>query len=135
MGKKWLGVVCLLAVAIPATAESTITPELVRRQDNRVHFADYVAYAGIATYHALDYQSTRQGLRMGLKEAVLPNALVHSPGAFAGYEAGLTALEVSSSVMLIHHGHRKLARTVNLISIGIGAAVVARNYSNMGVKR
>jgi hypothetical protein len=30
---------------------------------------------------------------------------------------------------LIHHGHRRIARTMNLVSIGLGTQAVVNNYT------
>ena len=136
MSLRYAAAVFYLA-CLPALAESSSSAPLIisapipaqSKPDNRVHFADYMGYAGIATYRALDYQSTRRGLGMGLKEGTLPQAIVESSGRLAAYECGIAAVEVGASVWMVHHGHRKIARAENWISVGLGAATVAHNYS------
>jgi hypothetical protein len=94
----------------------------------RPRLLDDALYASIAGYRALDYLSTRRVLRSGGRESELPQWVVGSPVAFVSFETIATLTEVSSSVWLIRHGHRGLARTMNLFSVGLGSAVVAHNY-------
>jgi hypothetical protein len=99
--------------------------------DTKIHFADYAAYAGIGAYRTLDYLSTRRGLAHGAGEDILPNFVVKNPPVFAAFEGLATAGEIAGSVYLIHHGHRKLARFTNYVSIGVGSVVVAHNYGGL----
>lgn len=100
-----------------------------KAEDTKVHLTDYAAYASIATYRTLDYTSTRYGLSLGGHEDILPSFVVKNLPVFAAFEGLATAGEISGSVYLIHHGHRKLARFTNAVSIGVGSFMVARNYS------
>src|SRR5262249_15915778 len=77
-------------------------------------------YASVAGYRPLDYLSTRRALAGGAREKVLPQWVVDNPGTFIAFEGLATASEVGGSVWLIRHGHRRIARTMNLVSIGLG---------------
>jgi hypothetical protein len=105
-----------------------------QQPDTTIHFSDYAAYAGIGTYRTLDYFSTRRGLALGGHEEILPNFVAKNAPVLAAFEGLATAGEVAGSVYLIRHGHRKLARFENYVSIGVGSVTVARNYSIGGAK-
>ncbi|HEY3990903.1 MAG TPA: hypothetical protein VGM02_16505 [Acidobacteriaceae bacterium] len=98
-------------------------------QQGRPHLLDYTLYASIATYRTLDYFSTRHALAGGAHETVLPQWVVENRGTFIAFEGLATAGEVGGSVWLIHHGHRRMARAVNVVSIGLGVQAVANNYT------
>lgn len=122
--------------ATPVPFSSSLSPILKPvvlprvRDDRRVHLADYALYGGIAAYRTLDFTSTRHALNTGNgKEDILPQFVVNNTGVFVAFEALATAGEVSGSVFLIHHGHRKLARLVNAVSIGVGVPTDIHNYS------
>ena len=92
------------------------------------HLLDFGLYASVASYRTLDYLSTRRALAGGAREKVLPQWVVDNPGTFIAFEGLATASEVGGSVWLIHHGHRRIARTMNLVSIGLGTQTVVNNY-------
>jgi hypothetical protein len=104
-------------------------------QDTKIHFADYAAFSAVGTYRVLDYTSTRRGLALGGHEEILPNFVATSPVRLGLFEGMATAGEIAGSVYLIRHGHRKLARFENYVSIGLGSVNVAHNYSFQGVTR
>ena len=93
-----------------------------------LHLLDFGLYASIAGYRTLDYLSTRRAIAGGAREKVLPQWVVDNPGTFIAFEGLATASEVGGSVWLIHHGHRRIARTMNLVSIGLGTQTVVNNY-------
>jgi hypothetical protein len=98
-------------------------------QQERPHLLDDALYASIAGYRALDYLSTRRALAGGAHEVVLPQWVVANRGTFIAFEGLATASEVGGSVWLIRHGHRRMARAVNAVSIGLGAQAVVHNYT------
>jgi hypothetical protein len=93
------------------------------------HLFDVGLYASLATYRTLDYFSTRRAIAGGAREMVLPQWVVENRGTFIAFEGLATASEVGSSVWLIRHGHRRMARTMNVVSIGLGLQAVAHNYT------
>jgi hypothetical protein len=98
-------------------------------QQGRPHLLDGALYASIATYRTLDYFSTRRALAGGAREVVLPQWVVNNRGTFIAFEGLATASEVGGSVWLIRHGHRRIARATNLMSIGLGTQAVVNNYT------
>jgi hypothetical protein len=93
------------------------------------HLLDFGLYASIAGYRTLDYLSTSRALAGGAREKVLPQWVVDNRGTFIAFEGLATASEVGGSVWLIRHGHRRIARTMNLVSIGLGTQTVVNNYT------
>jgi hypothetical protein len=98
-------------------------------QQGRPHLLDGALYASIASYRTLDYLSTRRALAGGAREVVLPQFVVENRGTFIAFEGLATASEISGSVWLIRHGHRRMARAVNVMSIGLGVQAVVNNYT------
>ncbi len=92
------------------------------------HLLDDALYASIAGYRTLDYLSTRRALAGGAHEVMLPQWVVDNRGTFITFEGLATLTEVGSSVWLIRHGHRRIARAVNAVSIGVGLQAVVQNY-------
>jgi hypothetical protein len=97
-------------------------------QQERPKLLDDALYASIAGYRTFDYLSTRYALARGAREVVLPQWVVGNRGTFIAFEGLATVSEVSSSVWLIRHRHRRLARTVNMFSVGLGVNTVVHNY-------
>lgn len=133
---------CTSASAEPASAgsnlpySSSVQPVIAAAparialpQQQRPHLLDDALYASIAGYRAFDYLSTRRALAGGAREVVLPQWVVNNPGTFIAFEGLATAGEVSGSVWLIRHGHRRMARAVNMMSISLGVRTVAHNYT------
>jgi hypothetical protein len=98
-------------------------------QQARPHLLDLGLYASLASYRTLDYLSTRRALAGGAREMILPQWVVANRGTFMAFEGLATASEVGGSVWLIRHGHRRMARTMNVVSIGLGAQAVVNNYT------
>lgn len=113
-----------LRPVIAAAQRSISLPE-----QGRPHLLDGALYASIATYRTLDYLSTRRALAGGAREVVLPQWVVNNRGTFIAFEGLATASEVGGSVWLIRHGHRRMARAVNAMSIGLGVQAVVNNYT------
>lgn len=107
-----------------------VAPVRISRPDQgRPHLLDGALYASIATYRTLDYFSTRRALAGGAHEVVLPQWVVNNQGSFIAFEGLATASEVSGSIWLIRHGHRRMARAMNSVSIGLGVQAVVNNYT------
>jgi hypothetical protein len=66
---------------------------------------------------------------------ILPQWVVNSSGTFIAFEGLSAGGEIGSSIWLIRHGHRRLARTMNMISVGAGVGAVADNYSKPWIGR
>jgi hypothetical protein len=111
----------------PVIAASPARPALPGQQGP--HLLDDALYASIAGYRTLDYLSTRRALAGGAHEVVLPQWVIANRGTFIAFEGLATAGEVSGSVWLIRHGHRRMARAVNAFSVGLGMKTVVHNYT------
>jgi hypothetical protein len=98
-------------------------------EEGRPHLLDDALYTSIAGYRALDYFSTRRALAGGAHEVILPQWVVNNRGTFIAFEGLATASEVGGSVWLIRHGHRRMARAMNTVSIGLGVRSVVNNYT------
>lgn len=98
-------------------------------EQQRPHLLDDGLYASIAGYRTFDYLSTRRALAGGAREVVLPQWVVNNRGTFIAFEGLATASEVGGSVWLIRHGHRRMARAMNAVSIGLGVQTVVHNYT------
>jgi hypothetical protein len=141
-----LALCCLLACAsasaesapsVPTPAYSSSLRPIISAARVRVslpeqqkpHLLDGALYASIAGYRTLDYFSTRHALAGGAHEVVLPQWVVSNQGTFIAFETLATVSEVSGSIWLIRHGHRRMARAVNAMSIGLGVQAVVNNYT------
>jgi hypothetical protein len=98
-------------------------------EQGRPHLLDLGLYASVASYRTLDYLSTRRALAGGARERVLPQWVVENRGTFIAFEGLATASEIGGSIWLIRHGHRRVARTMNVVSIGLGVQAVVNNYT------
>jgi hypothetical protein len=98
-------------------------------EQGKPHLLDGALYASIASYRTLDYLSTRRALAGGAREVVLPQWVVNNQGTFIAFEGLATVSEVSGSIWLIRHGHRRMARAMNVMSIGLGVQAVVNNYT------
>jgi hypothetical protein len=98
-------------------------------EQGKPHLLDGALYASIASYRTLDYLSTRRALAGGAREVVLPQWVVNNQGTFIAFEGLATVSEVSGSIWLIRHGHRRMARAMNAVSIGLGVQAVVNNYT------
>jgi hypothetical protein len=115
----------VLAALLALAAQAGFAQETKR--DTTIHFSDYTRYAGVATYRALDWKTTEDGLKLHCKEVELPRAVVESNGRLALFEGVATAGEIAGSVYLIRHGHRRIAQALDYVSIGVGMMVVSAN--------
>jgi hypothetical protein len=98
-------------------------------EQGKPHLLDGALYASIVSYRTLDYFSTRRALAGGAREVVLPQWVVDNRGTFIAFESLATVSEVSGSIWLIRHGHRRTARVMNAMSIGLGVQAVVNNYT------
>ena len=111
----------------PAIAAARVRVSLP--EQGRPHLLDGALYASIASYRTLDYLSTRRALAGGAHEVILPQWVVNNRGTFIAFEGLATASEIGGSMWLIRHGHRRMARTMNTVSIGLGVQAVVHNYT------
>jgi hypothetical protein len=98
-------------------------------EQGRPRLLDDALYASLAGYRTLDYLSTRRALAGGAHEVILPQWVVNNRGTFIAFEGLATASEIGGSMWLIRHGHRRMARTMNAVSIGLGVQAVVNNYT------
>jgi hypothetical protein len=98
-------------------------------EQGKPHLLDDALYVSIASYRTLDYLSTRRALAGGAHEVVLPQWVVNNQGTFIAFEGLATVSEVGGSIWLIRHGHRRMARAMNVMSIGLGTQAVVNNYT------
>jgi len=98
-------------------------------EQGKPHLLDDALYVSIASYRTLDYFSTRRALAGGAREVVLPQWVVNNQGTFIAFEGLATVSEVGGSIWLIRHGHRRMARAMNAVSIGLGTQAVVNNYT------
>lgn len=103
-------------------------PQMTLPHKQNPHLLDDALYASIASYRTLDYFSTRRALAGGAREAMLPQWVVNNRGTFIAFEGLATATEVGGSMWLIRHKHRRMARAMNAVSIGLGFNTVVHNY-------
>jgi hypothetical protein len=89
---------------------------------------DYALYGGILVYRAGDYMTSEKMFKAGAVEGILPRVIVDNRAGFIAFSAGMAAIEIGSSYMLHKHGHAKLARIVDSISVGAGVANDVHNY-------
>jgi hypothetical protein len=108
---------------------AVVPVRIVLPEQGRPHLPDDALYASIAGYRTLDYLSTRRALAGGAREMVLPQWVVANRGTFIAFEGLATASEVGGSIWLIRHRHRRMARAMNAVSIGLGARAVIHNYT------
>ena len=96
------------------------------------HFWDrtnVLLFSGVAASRALDYFSTKNMLRRGREEILIPDDVVSSSAGFPGLEAAGTAASIGLSYMLHRGGHHTLERWLSIGHIGVTDFGVARNYS------
>lgn len=110
-------------------AITTVPMRIALPQQQWPNLFDDALYASIAGYRTLDYLSTRRALAGGAREVVLPQWVVSNRGTFIAFEGLATAAEVSGSIWLISRGHRRMARAMNAVSIGLGVRAVVNNYT------
>ena len=92
---------------------------------------DYSLAASIVSARALDFTSTEECIRRPAAqchEVELPQSLVHNKAAFAAFEVGTASLSLFEQYELTKHGHRKLARTIQVANVSLMGFVVSHNY-------
>ena len=92
---------------------------------------DYSLAASVVAARALDFTSTEECIRRPAAqchEVELPQSLVHSKRAFAAFEIGTASLSLFEQYELTKHGHRKLARTIQVANVALMGFVVSHNY-------
>lgn len=138
---------CCLLACVSASAESpspeapalsyssslhpviaAVQPRVLLKQ-TKPHLLDKALYVALAGYRTMDYFSTRRALAGGAHEVVLPQWVVRNDGVFLAFEGITTMGEISSSVWLIRHGHRRMARAMNAVSLSLGVTAVVHNYA------
>jgi hypothetical protein len=88
---------------------------------------DIAIYEGILAYRVGDYLSTERALSHGGVEVELPQCFVATKSGFLTYSLGMGALEIAGSIYMHRHGHRKLARIADTLSLAGGSATVINN--------
>lgn len=81
---------------------------------------DYALYGGVVAYRLGDYFTTEDSLSRGAREVQLPQCFVASKPGFMAYSLGMAGLQIAGSVFLHRHGHAKLARLADAVSISAG---------------
>lgn len=104
-------------------------PRVALPEETRPHLLDKALYVSLASYRTMDFFSTRHALAGGAHEMVLPQWVVNNDSVFIAFEGIATMGEISSSVWLIRHGHRRMARAMNLMSLSLGVTAVVHNYT------
>jgi hypothetical protein len=100
--------------------------ETYRPQIRPLGTLDYALYSSVVAYRTLDYFSTSKCAHDPLcHERELPRAVVETDAGLAAFEAGMAGIELGTSVWLHRHGHHRLARTIDVLSVTSGGATVA----------
>jgi hypothetical protein len=86
-------------------------------------------FSGIAVLRGLDYASTRNFLRRGRTEQLLPDDVVNNSAAFSAVEAGGAATSVALSYLFHRTGHHKMERWLSVGHISVTGVGVIWNYS------
>ena len=86
-------------------------------------------FTGVGASRALDYASTRNMLRRGREEELLPDDVVNNTAAFVAVEAGGALTSVALSYVLHRTGHHKLERWLSIGHIGVATGGAIRNYA------
>jgi hypothetical protein len=116
------------AIDAPAIIDAPMVTSQVLAKKHNFNKLDLGIYGGVIAYRVGDYLTTERALSNGQHEIELPQSFVATKGGFAAYSLGMAGLEITSSVLLHKHGHAKLARIVDSISIGAGTATDIHNY-------
>jgi hypothetical protein len=85
-------------------------------------------FAGVGTFRALDYASTKNMLARGREEILLPDDVVKSPIGFPALEAAATGASIGLSYGMHRLGHHKIERWVSIVHIGVTGFGAVRNY-------
>jgi hypothetical protein len=117
------------AVSVSAMPEAPIAVAQLRvEKKHNFNKLDYALYSGVVAYRLGDYFTTEKALANGQHEQELPQIFVANKAGFMTYSLGMAALEIAGSVYLHKHGHAKIARFADAISIGAGTYTDVHNY-------
>jgi hypothetical protein len=98
-------------------------------QPNTMGVTGWSLAGALLAGRALDWASTQECLRRSYcKEAELPSTLAHSKVGLGAFEVGAASLEILSEYQLTRRGHRKLARAMASVNVGLSLTVDAHNY-------
>jgi hypothetical protein len=125
--KRLAVALCALVICASAQAESSL-PSAPVPAPHVFSAVDWSLAGGIVAGRALDWSSTRQMLRRGYQEEILPSGLAHSKVGLGVFEAGAASIQILSAWELSRHGHRALARTIGAVSLGLSLTVDEHNY-------
>jgi hypothetical protein len=109
------------------SAQMNETREKVDASQAKINVKDYMRFGLVVGTRALDYSTTREGVRLGAHEAVLPKSFAATDARLGAFEGALTIGQIVGDVWLIKRNHRKIAESLDWISIGVGGLVDANN--------
>jgi hypothetical protein len=112
--------------SLSPTLSYTYPRETYRPQIRPLGKLDYALYGSVVAYRTLDYFSTSKCAHDPLcHEKELPRPVIETDAGLAAFEAGMAGIEIGTSVWLHRHGHHRLARTIDVLSVTSGGATVA----------
>lgn len=117
-----------ITVEVPAAPQPQVQPsngDVHRFWDKKNGWL----FAGVGASRALDYFSTLNMRRRGVKEIFLNNDAVDNHAAFAAIEAAGTGVSMGASYIFHRYGHHKLERWTSIVHISVATGGAARNYS------
>jgi hypothetical protein len=85
-------------------------------------------FAGVGASRTMDYFSTLNLRRRGLREILITNDVVDDHAAFATVEAAGTGLSIGASYLFHRYGHHSLERWTSIVHIGVTTGGAVRNY-------
>lgn len=100
-------------------------PESVHRFWDRTNLW---LFSGVGAMRALDYTSTRNMLRRGREEILLPDDVVNNSAGFAALEAAATATSIGLSYWMHRTGHHSIERWISIVHISVAGFGAVRNY-------
>jgi hypothetical protein len=104
--------------------ESNSTPNIHPFWDR----TNKMLFAGVATFRALDYASTRNMQARGREEILLPDEVVNNSAGFASLEAAGAATSVGLSYWMHRTGHHSVERWISIVHISVSGFGAVRNY-------
>lgn len=123
----------MLLSAQNAVAQDTVPPDNpapARAPEHRFWDRENILlFSGVAVFRGLDYASTRNFMRRGRTEELIPDDVVNNSAGFAGLEAAATATSVGISYIFHRTGHHKMERWLSIGHISVTAFGVGWNYS------
>jgi hypothetical protein len=123
-----LGLCFLFALTIHAEPLPS-APVPTHTSDNTMTVVDWSLAGGVLAGRALDWASTRQMLRNGYHEEILPSGLAHSKVGLGVFEMAAAGASVLMQRYETRHGHRRIARTVAMFNTSVSLGVDAHNFS------